>query len=60
MEEKIKEELKVYGLEVEDLTEDELKQLQEEIKSKGNGDMILDGVLSTINVYERMAKRMKI
>ena len=38
--------IRSFGWEQEDLTEDELKQVREEIKEIESGKVILDGVLS--------------
>ncbi len=41
-----REYIKSFGWEHEDLTEDELKQVREEIKEIESGNIILDGVLA--------------
>ena len=41
-----REYIKSYGWKPEDLTEDELKQVREEIKEIDSGKIILDGVLA--------------
>ena len=41
-----REYIKLFGWEHEDLTEDELKQVREEIKEIESGNIILDGVLA--------------
>lgn len=57
MEAKIKEKLESYGLFIEDLTTEELELLKKEIERESKGEVILDGVLFNIPVYERIAKR---
>ncbi len=41
-----REYIKSFGWNPEDLTEDELKQVREEIKAIDSGKVILDGVLA--------------
>ena len=41
-----REYIRSFGWEPEDLTDDELKQVREEIKEIESGKVILDGVLS--------------
>lgn len=53
MKQKQEEKLSLYGLKVSDLTKDELRQLEEEIRLEEKGHVILDGVLSTIPLYGR-------
>ena len=48
MDEKIKKELDVYGLSLDDLTKEELEELKSEIKAKEEGQIVLDGVLFSI------------
>lgn len=57
IEERIKQEVEECGLLIEDLTQDELNKLKEEIIERDNGATILDGVLFSIPIYERIAKR---
>ena len=64
MEEKIKKALAEngHGLTIDDLTQEELEQLEEEIKKvEENGPCFLDGVLFSIPPYSRsrISKRMK-
>lgn len=59
MEDKIKEKLEKYNLVESDLTADELEELKSEIEEEEKGNIVLDGVLFHINVYERIAKRKK-
>lgn len=53
MKQKLEEKLSLYGLKVSDLTKDELRQLEEEIRHEEKGNVILDGVLSQIPPYRR-------
>lgn len=48
MDDKIKKELEMHGLSVDDLTEAELEELKREIKAKEEGHTVLDGVLFSI------------
>ena len=45
MDTKIQKALEQEGLQITDLTEEELRELQEEIIARENGEGILDGVL---------------
>ena len=53
----IREELESYRLTEEDLTPDELKALEDEIKAKKEGYTILDGVLSDPDILMRSFKK---
>ena len=56
MDEKIIKVLENHGLTIDDLTEQELKELKREIKLKERGVCILDGVLSNSEIYYRRFK----
>ena len=45
MKQKLEEKLSLYGLKVSDLTKDELRQLEEEIRLDEKANVILDRVL---------------
>lgn len=49
MDEKIKKELEMYGLSLDDLTCEELEELKMEIKAREEGHTVLDGVLFSIS-----------
>lgn len=51
MDKRIKKELEIYGLDIEDLTKEELEELKREIEEKERGVSFLDGVLSGISPY---------
>ncbi len=51
MQEKILAKLEEYGLKESDLTENELKELQEEILAEEKGEIVLDGVLFHKGVF---------
>ena len=55
--EKIKEELGNYGLELEDLTEQELREFDEEIEIQSKGGWVLDGITTLFpeKMYAKMA-----
>lgn len=57
MDKKIKKELYKYGLDIEDLTKDELEELKWEIEEKERGVSFLDGVLSGISPYRVKKKK---
>ena len=56
--ERIKEELRSYGLVPEDLTEQELAQYDEEIEIESQGGWVLDGITSLLpeKMYRKMAE----
>lgn len=54
---KIREELESYGLTEKDLSSEELKALEDEIKAKEDGYMILDGVLSDPEILMRSYRK---
>ncbi len=60
IEKKIKEKLDEYGFIESDLTPSELKELRGEVEDELNGYTILDGVLFSIPIYDRIAKRKKL
>lgn len=49
MEAKIKTKLENAGLEITDLTAEELQELKEEIAIEANGEFVLDGVLHRVS-----------
>lgn len=49
MEAKIKTKLKNAGLEITDLTAEELQELKEEIAIEAKGEFVLDGVLHRVS-----------
>ena len=51
------EKLEEYDLTAEDLTEDEIKQLREEVECELNGGFVLDGVLFNPKIFSRKMKR---
>lgn len=51
MEEKIEEKLKEYGLSRSDLTDEQMKELKEEIKQEEDGMVLVDSVLFDIPAY---------
>ena len=53
MEAKIQEALEQEGLKITDLTEEELRELQEEIIARENGVGVLDGVLWWVSRRKR-------
>lgn len=53
----IREELESYGLTEEDLTAEELKELENEIKAQRDGYMILDGVFSDPEILMRALRK---
>lgn len=57
MEDKIKEVLDEAGLTIDVMTPEEIEQLKEEISSRENGRMILDGVLSNPELYYRVKRQ---
>ena len=56
MDAKIQRALEAEGLKVTDLTEEELRELREEIIAKENGQYILDGVLWWVSRRKRKEK----
>lgn len=53
MDDKVLQALQEAHLDVEDLTDDELKQLREEVEIEAEGGMVLDGVLMNPNIRIR-------
>ena len=55
----IEEELKTYGLTLEDLTNEELKERDAEIECVKNGGLLLDGVSATYpsKAYAKMERQ---
>lgn len=53
MDDKVLQALQEAHLDVEDLTDDELKQLREEVEIEAEGGMVLDGVLTNPNIRIR-------
>ncbi len=55
----IEEELKMYGLTIEDLTNEELKERDAEIECVKSGGLLLDGVSATYSskAYGKMARQ---
>lgn len=51
MKEKIDEKLKEYGLSRSDLTDEQIKELKEEIKKEEKGMILIDSVLFDISAY---------
>lgn len=56
--EQIKEELNSHGLEPADLTEQELREFDEEIEIECQGGWVLDGITSLLpeKMYRKMAE----
>ena len=53
----VEKRIKAVGLEVSDLTEDELKRLREQIAKERRGICTLDGVLSDPSITFRVLKK---
>lgn len=57
MEKKILDRISEEGLSPTDLTKEELDLLRDELKAEERGDVILDGVLSPINIVRIMERK---
>lgn len=59
MKEEIISRLEEVGLDIKDLTQDEIKQLENEIATEREGGMVLDGLLSPDKIMEIGMRNMK-